>query len=96
MADFGDLLKGFGVGVLAGIGAAFAIGIVRAGSYPSVAPGLAVAWACLGAYVALTFHAFRRDRTWFGFGLLVALLLAVPALTTACFPDIASGHPFSG
>ncbi len=94
MDNVGEFLKGFGLGIAAGVGAAIVIGFAVAASYPHVGAGaVVVALICLAAYVAVLAQAFRRGRTWFGFGLLVALLLGIPTITTACFPNTERDSP---
>ena len=94
MDNVGEFLKGFGLGIAAGIGAVVVIGFAAVASYPNVGAGtVVVALICLAAYVAVLVRVFRRGRTWFGFGLLMALLLAIPTITTACFPNAERDSP---
>ena len=80
-----DFLKGF----LGAVVASAAVGMVA---------GLALRWtgglgllvtaAYLIGYVMVMVRVFGTGRTWVGFGLLVALLLALPAFTVACFASV--------
>jgi hypothetical protein len=85
--DVGRFMEGLGLGILLGIGAAIVLFVVRFIT-PGVAPSIVAGLACLAGYLWLTYRKFHDGKTWLGFGLLVVLLLVVPALTTACFPEI--------
>ncbi len=92
MENVVDFLKGFGLGILAGIGTTVFIVVVLLATF-TLEIGLAAALVCLVAYLIVLVRVFRSGRTWFGFGLLVALLLVVPAITTACFPNVSGPVP---
>jgi hypothetical protein len=86
--NVGGFITGLGLGILLGIGAAVVLFVVRAFTLGAVAPAVVAGLACLAGYLWLTYRQFHDGKTWYGFGLLVVLLLVVPALTTACFPEI--------
>ena len=82
MKELVDFLKGFvgavAVSAIVGVVAGLAVRL-------NVWLGLVVTLAYLIAYMLVTVRVFGQKRTWVGFGLVVALLLALPAFTTACF-----------